>query len=87
MVGLLTGYLLSSLAKHPFEGSVPPVYFETALVTQSLSLAGTPFWRAFCSHLRSPVAYFDTQFFFPAEQRFVTSVGNPGSTLWTASST
>jgi len=37
--------------------------------------------------LRSPVANFETQFFFPAEQRFVTSAGKAGSSICTASST
>jgi hypothetical protein len=87
MSGLLIGYLVSSLAKQPFDGSVPPSYFESALSMQPSALAAVPFWRAFCSHLRSPVEYFDTQFFFPAEHRFVTSAGYPGSRAWTASST
>src|SRR6476646_10103372 len=65
--------LASSLAKHPFAGTAPPVNLSCALCTHAGSIA--PVFAAFAWHLRSAFASLLTHLFLPAEQAFKTGVG------------
>src|SRR5262249_3944953 len=66
--------LLSSFAKHPFVGSLPPVYLSIALVTQADWSAGLPGVWEVARHFRIDARSFDTHFFLPAPH-FVWVIG------------
>src|SRR5262249_27661433 len=62
------GFFASSLAKQPFAGTAPPVYFAAALSTQPFVFGSMGFPGLWVSlrHLSSPARYFDAHFFLPA---------------------
>src|SRR5262245_55525695 len=67
-VGQSFGTLLSSFAKQPLAGVLPPSNLARTLVTQSLALgsAGLPGVSARASHLSSPAAFLAMQPVLPA---------------------
>jgi hypothetical protein len=63
------GFLFSSFSKQPFVGSTPPSYLPMTFVWQSFAFgsAGLPGVSASCSHLMSPVPFFDMHLVLPAK--------------------